>query len=526
MFGKPDYRFGFVWTLLFILQAVPSPIYNLKLFAQDSCEVVARFQFDGNMLDSSGNNSEYRFKGTPEFVNDALNVNREYSFWRDESLAPPNYRFYTPGLKFDAFTVAIRFKRFEREGGLPNDGILTAGPSNRWFHLAISESGKLLVRFNNWDVAYEIPWKMTTDQWTTIVCGVDFSKRKVKVYVNGEAFPTINLNEEFDLRILKKDLTNRHKSWSFVNPGNGDEFIGRVDEFALFNGEDAFGVALDFSVEPIAELVLNEKPRSMRGDRIPSSRNSIQSKQDTFAREDPSIQRQITSTSDGAIDFLKSLRNTKDLEKTSQRLIENLRSNRYAERQAAEAMLIALGPPARRKLEEAAGSGDNNIAFRARLLLEKFPDTPREKNSAAIIALDYLCMHPSPQAFPVLLTLLEESEDQSMSIRLAQTLVCCTGSENREKLRECLAHPKSWVRLASAIALKKVADPQSLEPMLTPLLDDKDELVQIAAASALVKLQGELVKKLLTKIQKSPSFSKRYLAHSLLDEIKNVAAGK
>ena len=80
------------------------------LLALDLPEPLARFQFDGEAKDSTGNKgNKLLMKGSPTFRDNALFHDGVYGKWEkwDEPESP---FFYTPDLDLKAFTVAMRFK--------------------------------------------------------------------------------------------------------------------------------------------------------------------------------------------------------------------------------------------------------------------------------------------------------------------------------------------------------------------------------------------------------------------------------
>lgn len=474
------------------------------------------------MEDTSGNKCEHRFRGSPRFKDDALVVDREFSRWKSYDEEPPNHRFYTPNLDFNSFTVAIRFKRQRQEGAGTNDNILTGGPGYRWFHLGLSKSENLLVRFNNWDVAFELPRKIQFEKWTTIVCGVDLKNKTVDTFVDGMAFPTIRLADDFQLRVLKADQNKHRKSWCFVNPGSGSEFFGLVDEFAVFDGSLAAQVAAEFEIEALLGKLLRTPARQWR---IGKSDGVVEG---LVSFEKPEVQALkkrlafvgIPLTSSGAIQYLSALQKSRNSDLEISRLILQLGSDDFQKRRGASFRLKSLGSIAIKQLEAAKSSLDSEIAFRAEELLRKTKVPSRHEDSVTAGVLKYLRSNPSSEAIPCLLELIGDCQTRELAIDLSVTLATCVEEGSRQQLERWVADKNSFVRLAAILCWNRVMGSDSAKMVLPGFLADRDELVRLVSARLLISGGEKSIMDCLKSLKQSPSFRIRYVAKSLTRQLE------
>jgi hypothetical protein len=191
-------------------------------------ESLAHFRFDGNGNCARAGNVRFDLRNT-KFQNNALLLHGKYEFNANED----GYRAVCeiPGLDCTKFTVAIRFKA--EEFGPGKNNLITAGTSRRWFGMNVSPAEKLTVTFNNQDFACELNEATIKPRtWNVVVCGVDISKRKAVVYVNGTKASDIDFPKNFKLRGGGTDT--KANEWSFTNYSNGNTFHGLVDELVIY----------------------------------------------------------------------------------------------------------------------------------------------------------------------------------------------------------------------------------------------------------------------------------------------------
>jgi hypothetical protein len=193
---------------------------------------VAHFRFNGTARDRSVGNAQFDLKHT-EFKENALYLNGTYYLLNDAAICK------TPQLNYRSFTVALKFKAEEFHPGRLShaSNIFTGGTYFRWFGLNRSPAGNLTITLNNREFSHEIKeTPLVKGRWTAVACGVDLSRRKVIVYLDGKKVDEIGLPQGFQLEVLKSNLKDQDKVWSFTNYGNGDTFHGLVSELIIFDG--------------------------------------------------------------------------------------------------------------------------------------------------------------------------------------------------------------------------------------------------------------------------------------------------
>ena len=79
---------------------------------------------------------------------------------------------------------------------------------------------------------HEYPVKMEVGKWYSLVCGVDLQSKTVKIFLNGDPLPPLDLPRDFAISFGKKGQgKNLHmKKWLLKNYDGGHTFHGLVDE--------------------------------------------------------------------------------------------------------------------------------------------------------------------------------------------------------------------------------------------------------------------------------------------------------
>lgn len=158
--------------------AVAAPVpKNLK----PALEPLAHFHFNGDGKNEVKGGAEFDLNNI-EFKDNALFLNGLY----ENSGIKGAYRAVckTPGLDYNEFTVAMRFKAVEF--GQNKSNLFMGGTSYRWFGLERSQDGNLIVTFNNGSFGEEIKAAaLDKGEWTVVACSVDLPNRKVTVALNG-----------------------------------------------------------------------------------------------------------------------------------------------------------------------------------------------------------------------------------------------------------------------------------------------------------------------------------------------------
>lgn len=127
-------------------------------------------------------------------------------------------------------------------------------------------------------------------------------------------------------------------------------------------------------------------------------------------------------------------------------------------------------------------------------------------------------------AVPLLMShLKDKKEDMTVRTHCSNSLASI-GSPSLELLVEALTSQEhNVVRRLSAQALKEIADPESIKPLITFGLRDKDEEVRQASVDALIRI-GEQVIDEISSIQEDKRVYARKAAVRVLGEIGSVQA--
>lgn len=226
----------------------------------------------------------------------------------------------------------------------------------------------------------------------------------------------------------------------------------------------------------------------------------------------------IKPTSEAAIQYLSRLTPTPKLEATIASLIKQLGDRRYIKRKEAAGALRTIGFPARVALTNALKQRNLEVARHAQRLLESMADLQDPRHSpATYVVLSYLRAHPSAKAVPVLLSFLATVETPFGHASASEALWHCVKPVNNEAIQNALKHPNSEVRRAAIVAYERLVDPKTALKDLGPFLTDKEDLIRLAAARALMSYQPRETLETLYQLHKSANGLARLQAKSLLD---------
>ncbi len=126
-------------------------------------------------------------------------------------------------------------------------------------------------------------------------------------------------------------------------------------------------------------------------------------------------------------------------------------------------------------------------------------------------------------AISLLITHLQDKKEKIEIRELCSDSLASIGSPSVNMLVESLSHDSKTVRRLSALALEKIADPESREPLINSGLRDKDEEVRQTAVRALIRI-GEPVVMDISAIQDDNKRYARMAAVEVLGEIGSVQA--
>ena len=488
--------------------------------AQDVPKPLFHFAFDGHAKDSLGSTmfeAQKSFYSTnpevkatdAEFVGNAI-VN--------ERADQKSYVVRTPSLNYDKFTVVVRVKPL-RSSSLETN-FVTGGFWLRWFTLFRNDFDKLCVGFNNEDLIEETPLTIESDTWNLIVCGVDLNRKFVRIHVNGNACPEIQLPNDFELLPLsqkwksKYELNERH--WLFDNPGNGRRCQGYIDEFMVFDSLVSPDTAASyFSLLKKARLIIGS-------DQVIEKRSN-----DSIAKTKSRIRENLRnaglpSTNQGLLDYLAQFGSEEEANENIASLIQQLGDKQYQKRISATSLLRLVGIPALGLLEKASTtSREPEVTYRARMLINELTADDFAGPTNSDVLLTYLRDHPSPTVVPYLFLSLAGTKNEATRISICETLVVSIGPQNQDFIKECLRHPDKWVRLAAVCSLPKIKMSESLKDDLEPLSADQDELVGLSAVTLLELHCPELTTRSLNKFLHSEDWKIQTLAQHLTQQISS-----
>ena len=484
--------------------------------AQELPQALARFQFDGNGNDSTGNKANRLYMDnfvSPDFRANALYGDGHFGGYPEQTPA-----IRTASLDYRAFTIAFRFKAMSFKS--KNNNILSGGRYSRWISFCAgadfdNPSGNLTLTFNDQEYTHEYPVKLEVDRWYSLVCGVNLQAKTVTTWLDGEMLPPITLPRDFRLAVLEGDRglvrKAREKSWYFSNYSTRKIFHGLIDELAVFENDVAAPVAEDFHVDPLMVKVLLGK----RSQEMPLLRE--------FGRIEKRLNDEgIQASTDGVIEYISQFNDDEGLERQLARLIQQLGDDSFAKREAASAQLRGMGSRARGALEEAKMSNDVEISWRASTALK----ASYNQGSIALpinFALDYLRAKPSQKAVACLFTSIDRDISAKQFARVCAALARCAQPENHDQIIKSLSSDNPRVRFAAIIASDRVFDSNAKKKFLATYLSDDDELVRLAASS-LLHGRSEVALKVLANLQSSQSFTTRYLVEQLTGgEVTDIA---
>jgi len=190
----------------------------------------------------------------------------------------------------------------------------------------------------------------------------------------------------------------------------------------------------------------------------------------------------ITPDAQGVTAYLASLIADDALRTGIDRLIVQLGSDDFREREAATRKLLTIWA-ARGALQEATRSSDAEVSYRARTILE---ETGRWRDTVLLAALRYVQKEKPPGVVPPLVRMLPLCDKDYLRRAAAEALAAAAGPADVATLKQAIASDRSEVRIASISALGRAA-PADAKQTLRPLLRDEDPAIRLAAAEALIE---------------------------------------
>ena len=207
---------------------------------------------------------------------------------------------------------------------------------------------------------------------------------------------------------------------------------------------------------------------------------------DGTTQEDERLVREGKVTPDAAelLGFFRKRTLSDDDRRTMARLVRQLGSRSFAQREAASRQLEAWGPPALVFLTPARLSRDIEVVRRAERCIEEINKGPGPALPAAAARL--LAVRKPPEAVAVLLGYLPYADDESVRESVLEALLALADNKERQApLRPALADALPLKRAAAGYVLGRSPD-KAQRAAVKKLLADKEEIVRLRAAQGLL----------------------------------------
>ena len=189
----------------------------------------------------------------------------------------------------------------------------------------------------------------------------------------------------------------------------------------------------------------------------------------------------------GIAAYLSNLFPTEALQREISRLIEQLGSDDFGDREAASRKLASIGA-AHDALQQATRHTDAEVSHRARRILE---DNEQWRESVLMAVLRLIQKEKPPGVASHLLRALPLCEKEHLRRAASDALIASVGRDDAALLGAAIKSEKPEVRTAAIVALERVLKEGAVEP-LRPMLKAADPATRLAAVEALVnRVPGE-----------------------------------
>jgi hypothetical protein len=207
---------------------------------------------------------------------------------------------------------------------------------------------------------------------------------------------------------------------------------------------------------------------------------------DAAVKEDERLvsEAKVNPDAAGLLAFLRKRTLTENDRQTMARLVRQLGSRSFAQREAASRKLAAWGPPALAFLTPARLSPDIEVVRRAQRCIEEINKGPGPALPAAAARL--LGLRKPPEGVAVLLAYLPYADDESVREAVLEALLVLADNKDRQApLRPALTDPLTLKRAAAGYVLGRSPD-KELRALVKRLLADKEEVVRLRSAQGLL----------------------------------------
>lgn len=229
------------------------------------------------------------------------------------------------------------------------------------------------------------------------------------------------------------------------------------------------------------------------------------------ADDDEKLLREHRAPTDGPglLDYLRRRFTTSVSDQVIRALIEQLGDDSFEKREEASRRLTALGPRAKKQLQDALRHDDLEVRARAAACLRQL-DRDGVSNQLLAAAVRVLARRAPAGAAALLLDQLPALGDDPLvaEIREALPALALRGGKAEPALIDALKDRNALRREAAALALARV-DAPGVRPALRGLLTDPERLVRQRVAMALARLgEKEAIPVLIEQMDQplSPAF--------------------
>lgn len=185
-------------------------------------------------------------------------------------------------------------------------------------------------------------------------------------------------------------------------------------------------------------------------------------------------------TGEGALAFLRSLVPNQQTRIVAEKLLDELDSKDYSQREAATKKLLGMPNLPFALLNQAADSNSFEVRWRARHVLKY----SQEKSSRLLLAsLKIIERDPPSQATADVLRVVPYCRQQYVVSAVHAAIRSAATEDDESLFAERLADPNPKLRLAAIVGLATLGGDAA--DLLRPLLEDADDKVSLAAARAL-----------------------------------------
>ena len=196
-------------------------------------------------------------------------------------------------------------------------------------------------------------------------------------------------------------------------------------------------------------------------------------------------EKKITPTEEGIIKHLIDVSPTDDTLNNIDKLIQQLASDSFLERNSAQKRLEAMGSEAETKVKEATNSRDPEIRHRAKLILGNLSNNDSAEN--LFLCLKTLKLLEAKNAVPAILNAAPLFSDSYFKYIAEDTLAALVKPKDMDTIKKELKNKAISIRMLAMSAYGKVLGPENSKK-LYPYLKVEEPEMRLAAAKAMADL--------------------------------------